>query len=99
MAKSYLKIRKAKASFRNSGYRKLVGWAGAISVGLYTGIFTANPLAGVAAFGAAKVGAEVIDDVMSKSDVTEVIKGDDMYFFVESKRTVKKINFLNNPYL
>ena len=83
------KIRNAKKSFRNNGYRKLVGWAGAISAGLYTGIFMSNPIAGAAAFGATKVGAKFIGDIMSKSDVEEVIRGDDMYFLWKVKKISK----------
>jgi hypothetical protein len=84
------KILSAKASFRNNGYRKLIGWAGAISVGLYTGIFTANPIVGAAAFGATKVGARLIDDIMSESDVKKAIKDDDMYFLWKVKEISRK---------
>jgi len=70
------KIRSAKRSFRKGGVRKVLGWTGAISVGLYTGIFTADPLVGAAAFGAAKL----FESIMAKSDLEETIKQDDMYF-------------------
>jgi len=74
------KIRSAKRTFRKGGLRKVLGWTGAISIGLYTGIFTADPLAGTAAFGVAKVGAELLESTMGTSDVEETIKQDDMYF-------------------
>lgn len=74
------KIRSAKRSFRKGGIRKVLGWTGAISIGLYTGIFTADPLVGAAAFGAAKAGAKLLESTMAKSDLEETIKQDDMYF-------------------
>lgn len=74
------KIRSAKRSYRKGGVRKVLGWIGAISIGLYTGIFTSDPLAGAAGFGAAKAGAKLLESIMAKSDVEETIKQDDMYF-------------------
>ncbi len=74
------KIRAAKRSFLKKGMREVLGWTGAISLGYYTGIFTGSPFAGAAAFGAAKVAAEILQSTMAKSDVKETIKQDDMYF-------------------
>lgn len=79
------KIRAAKRKFVKKSMREILGWTGAISFGYYTGIFTGSPFAGAAAFGAAKAGAELLESTMTKSDVKETIKQDDMYFLWKVK--------------
>ena len=95
------KIRAAKRSFFKEGVRKVLSWAGSISVGIYTGIFTASPLAGAAAFGVTKAGAELLESGMAKSDVKETIKQDDMYFLWKVReladvRTAEAVPYLHS---
>jgi hypothetical protein len=75
------KIHGAKIALSRDGVRKVVGWTGAISIGIYADIFTANPLLeGAAVLGAVKVGAELIETIMAKSDSKKTIRKDDLYF-------------------
>jgi len=80
------KIKKAKRHFIKDSRRQLIGWAGSISVGLYTGFFTADPLSGAAAFAASKAGAEFIEHLITKSDSEEEVKDDEWYFLWNLKR-------------
>jgi hypothetical protein len=74
------RINKARKSFIKDSATKVFSWVGAISVGVYTGIFSSSPLDGAAAFAAVKAGAELPSKVMGKSDRRESVKTDDMYF-------------------
>jgi hypothetical protein len=74
------KIRAAKQRFAKKTMREILGWTGAISFGYYTGIFTGSPFTGAAAFAAVKAGEKLLESTMTKSDVKESIKQDDMYF-------------------
>jgi len=69
--------------------RKIVGWVGAISAGIFAGVSTSNILAGSVAFGAAKAGAELLDTIMSNSDAEESARQDDMYFLWRAKKLAK----------
>lgn len=89
LAKLDITINSAKRHFVKDSRRKLVGWAGSISVGILAGISTSNMLAGSVAFGAVKAGAELLDTVMSKSDAKEIARQDDMYFLWRAKKLVK----------
>ncbi len=79
-------MRNGKRLLRTTALRQAAGWIGSISAGIYTGLFTSNPLAGAAAFGAAKVGAEFLESLMAKSDVQELIRQDEMYFLWRVKQ-------------
>jgi hypothetical protein len=85
-----LKLRSAKRIFRKESLRTLMGWAGAISVGIYAGIIPENFIAGTVAFAGAKVGAEFLGSTMTKSDVRETIRGDEMYFLWKVKELANK---------
>lgn len=84
------KVKKAKHHFFKGTRRKITGWVGALSVGMYTGFITANALTGAAAFGAVKAGSELIDWLMSESDAEEEIKDDSFYFLWKAKKLSKK---------
>ncbi len=86
------KISKADKSLFKGVVRKIAGWTGAISVGFLTGIFT-TPLAGAAAFGATKIGAEVIEETMAKSDKKETISQDELYFLWKVKELSKASDY------
>lgn len=91
------KIRAAKRRFVKKSMREILGWTGAISFGYYTGIFTGSPFAGAAAFGAAKAGAELLESTMTKSDVKETIKQDDMYFLWRVKELAYARESISGP--
>lgn len=84
LAKLDLKVKSAKRHFVKDTRRELVGWAGALSVGIAVGA-SMNLLAGTAAFGAIKAGSDLLNGVMSKSDSEESIKGEDMYFLWKAR--------------
>jgi hypothetical protein len=92
------KIRAAKRRLVKKSVREVLGWMGAISFGYYTGIFTGNPFAGAAAFGAAKAGAELLESTMTKSDVKETIKQDDMYFLWRVKELAHARDSMAAPF-
>jgi hypothetical protein len=80
------KVKKAKRHFVKDSRRKIIGWVGSISVGLFTGFLTSDVLSGSAAFAATKVGAELFDNIMAKSDTEESIKDDSLYFLWKVKK-------------
>lgn len=90
IAKLDVKMKTASRKFQKNTRRKITSWVGAISTGFITGMFTSNFLAGTAAFGAVKAGADLIDDVLSSSDTEEVIRDDDMYFLWKVRKMSKK---------
>jgi hypothetical protein len=90
IARLDVKMKTASRKFQKNTRRKITSWVGAISTGFITGLFTSNFLAGTAAFGAVKAGADLIDDVMSSSDTEESIRDDDMYFLWKVRKLSKK---------
>jgi hypothetical protein len=74
------RVKNAKRAFLKKSMREVVGWTAAITAGIYTGLFTGNPVTGAAAFGAAKAGAKFVQQTMTRSDVSEDIRNEEMYF-------------------
>lgn len=84
------KVKSSKRHFISGGVRKVLGWTGAISVGLYTTFHTADFLAGAATFGITKAAAEFLEDLMIKSETEEAIRDDEFYFLWRVKRLAQQ---------
>jgi len=90
LARLNAKIRKANRLLLKGSIRSIVGWTGAISVGLYTGILTQDPLKGTAVFAAAKLGAEGISHFLEKSDSEEEVRDNNWYFLWKVKEKLSE---------
>ena len=90
LAKLDLRIRSAKKDLVKSTRRKALAWGGAISFGMYTG-FIPSELAAVASIiGLSKIIADFLEMSMNKSDVTEFIKNEEMYFLWRIRELTKR---------
>lgn len=90
LAKLDLKISSAKRDLVKSTTRKTIGWIGSISFGIYTG-FIPTELASLASgLGLAKVGAELLELSMNKSDTEESIRNEGMYFLWKVRKLEKR---------
>jgi hypothetical protein len=89
LAKLDLKIGVAKKDLIKSTRRKVIGWAGAISFGIYAGFIPSELATAASALGLTKVLADFIEMTTTKSDITDSIKSDEMYFLWQV-RQVKK---------
>lgn len=89
LAKLESKVKRAKRHFHNDSRRKIIGWAGALSVGFYAGLFTSNPITGSIAFGVTKAASELLENLMANSDAEESIKDDELYFLWKVKQLVQ----------
>lgn len=91
------RIRNSNRDFINKNFRKLMGWTGAISVGIYASIFTESAaIIGATALGSLKAGAEIIESIMTTSDKKETIRKDDFYFLWRVREMGKASN-LKHP--
>lgn len=90
LAELDLVIKNANVSFRKSVFRKALSWTGSISVGILAGIYSQPIVTGAAAFNAIKTGAEIIDEVLNKSDTENALKNDDFYFLWKVKESSRK---------
>jgi hypothetical protein len=84
-----VRVRNAKRAFFKKSMREILGWTASITAGLYTGLLTGNPLTGATAFGAAKVGAELVETAMTRTDVAEDIRNEEMYFLWRVKELTR----------
>lgn len=89
IAKLEMKFNGAKRSFAKDTTREILSWVGAISAGFYTGAFMSSLLAGSAALASAKIGADIVKNIMAKSDAEEIIKHEDMFFLWKIKQLAK----------
>lgn len=90
LAELDLVIKNANESFRKSMFRKALSWTGSISVGILAGIYSQPIVTGAAAFNAIKTGAEIIDEVLNKSDTENALKSDDFYYLWKVKESSRK---------
>jgi len=81
-----LKINSAKKNFSKDTTREVIGWVGAISAGFYLGVTTSSLLVGLAGL---KIGADIIKNVMIKSDPEESIRNEEMYYLWKIKQLSK----------
>ena len=70
----------AKKDLIKSGSRKLIGWVGAISFGVYLGYLNSDLIKMATALGLTKVIADFTEMLMNKSDSEQEIQNNDMYF-------------------
>lgn len=90
MARLDQKIGAAKRDLVKSTRRKALGWAGALSFGIYSGFIPAELAAAATALGLSKVVADILEMAMTKSDKQETIKNEEMYFLWRVRQLSRK---------
>ncbi|HXI84696.1 MAG TPA: hypothetical protein VNL17_11480 [Verrucomicrobiae bacterium] len=86
------KVNSAGRVLRTDSRRSILGWSGAITVGLYSGFVPAGIAAAAKALGLTKVLAGITKGLMTKGDAEEGIRKENMFFLwkvqqVAAKRT------------
>lgn len=87
LARLNKKVEKARRDLIKGARRELLGWAGAISFGVYSGFLNADILTMASAMGLATI-ATALKKIMKKSDFEEEVKQEDLYFLWK----IKKLN-------
>ena len=90
LQKLELNVKEAKKDLIKTTYRSIIGVAGAISFGMYTGILPNEAIAMAKAIGFGKVSNDLITKFMALGDAKTAIKTDDLYFLWEVKKMSEK---------
>jgi len=74
------KVSLAGRDLRKQSRRKILGWSGAITLGLYSGFVPAGLAAAAKALGLTKVLAGITEGLMGQGDAEESIRNEQMFF-------------------
>jgi hypothetical protein len=80
----------AKRDLMSKPLRSLVGLAGAITFGIYTGIIPAELAEIARTIGFTKLGADILEKIMAVGDSKKAIREDHMYFLWKVHRKTKR---------
>ncbi|MBZ5612527.1 MAG: hypothetical protein LAO23_00860 [Acidobacteriia bacterium] len=90
LASLELRIKSAKRDLITSAYRPIVGWVGAMSFGIYSGLIPAQ-LAGLAtAVGFTQAASNILQKAMALGDCEQQARTNDLYFLWKVQRKAKK---------
>jgi hypothetical protein len=83
------KVKAAKRSFLKESARETAAWVGAISFGIYTGFIPSDLIAAAKLLGMTKVVADFIKSTMTRTDIKESIRNEDLYFLWKVREASK----------
>jgi hypothetical protein len=83
-------VNDAKRDLIKNTYRPIMGWAGAISLGLYSGLIPTQ-IAGLAsAIGFTQAASNIIQNVLALRDKQKQVRADDLYFLWRVKEKARR---------
>jgi len=83
------RIQKSRRMLIKGTTRKVLAWTAAISAGLYFGFLPQGLRAAATALGLTKILADLTEYAMTKSDIKESIRDQDMYFLWKIKQKIQ----------
>lgn len=79
-----------KKSLVKNTASKIIGWAGAISLGWYAGLLPADLATAATALGLIKLVAELTENTLTKSITGDSIRDEPMYYLWKVKKNIDK---------
>lgn len=84
------KVHSARRNLIKKTTAQIAGWTAAISIGLYAGLLPSGIAAAAAALGLTKVLAELGQDLLTKRDVEEEIRQEELYFLWKVRKLARQ---------
>ena len=90
LAQLNIKVNAAQKSLVKNTASKIIGWAGAISLGWYAGLLPADLATAATALGLIKIVAELTENTLTKSNTGDSIRDEPMYYLWKVKKNIDK---------